>query len=65
VRPEDLVGFTASAPELVVLGADEYRMRIVPLRGVIEAWEALIEGNLAARIQCQFDQWDVPVEFRI
>lgn len=64
-KREDLEDLPSVAPELVVLGAEEYRMRTLPSRAVIEEWEAIVEGELALRIRCQFDRWDAPTEFRV
>lgn len=51
------------APELVVLGADMYRTRILRSRGVLDFWEARIAGVPALRIEVGFDEWDNAVEF--
>lgn len=54
-----------AAPELVVLGAAVYRLRWLANRGIIELWEAVIDGLLALRIEVSVDEWDRPVEFYV
>lgn len=54
-----------AAPELVVLGAEFYRVRWTQRFGVIELWEGLIAGALAMRIDLSVGAWNKPVEFFI
>lgn len=54
-----------ASPELVVLGAESYRVRFAANRGIVELWQATIEGALAFSIALSVSVWDVAVEFKV